>query len=66
MAIAGGASVSFPQAGYFHDESLMFSADGHSRAFDSRAAGAFPATSRTGGAEVPWPMRCAMAIRSWQ
>jgi acyl transferase domain-containing protein len=39
MALAGGVSVTFPQAGYFYEEGGVFSPDGHCRAFDQNAAG---------------------------
>ncbi|HEY6361690.1 MAG TPA: beta-ketoacyl synthase N-terminal-like domain-containing protein [Vicinamibacterales bacterium] len=40
MALAGGMSVRVPQrAGYFHQEGMVFSADGHCRTFDARAVG---------------------------
>ena len=40
MALAGGASISFPQhRGYLHQEGGMVSADGHCRPFDASASG---------------------------
>ncbi|MFP5284748.1 MAG: beta-ketoacyl synthase N-terminal-like domain-containing protein, partial [Thermoanaerobaculia bacterium] len=40
LALAGGASVRVPeQAGYLHEEGGIASPDGHTRAFDARAAG---------------------------
>jgi amino acid adenylation domain-containing protein len=40
MALAGGASISFPQKrGYLHQEGGMVSADGHCRPFDASASG---------------------------
>ncbi len=40
FAIAGGSSFSWPHAqGYEHGDGLIYSADGHCRAFDSRASG---------------------------
>ncbi|MDQ5908350.1 MAG: hypothetical protein QG599_441, partial [Pseudomonadota bacterium] len=39
LALAGGACISFPQAGYVYDEALMLSPDGHCRAFDAEGAG---------------------------
>ena len=40
MALAGGASISFPQhRGYLHQEGGMVSADGHCRPFDALASG---------------------------
>jgi acyl transferase domain-containing protein len=40
MALAGGAAVSVPQKqGYFYQEGMIFSPDGHCRAFDARAQG---------------------------
>ncbi len=40
MALAGGTSVSVPQeVGYRYEEGGVVSADGHCRAFDSRASG---------------------------
>ena len=40
LAVAGGVSVRVPeQAGYLHEEGGIASPDGHTRAFDARAAG---------------------------
>ena len=40
MALAGGVSLSYPQkSGYFYQEGLMLSSDGHCRTFDARADG---------------------------
>ena len=40
MALAGGASISFPQRrGFMHQEGGMVSADGHCRPFDASASG---------------------------
>ncbi|MCB1770424.1 MAG: polyketide synthase, partial [Candidatus Competibacteraceae bacterium] len=39
VALAGGACINFPQAGYVYDEALMLSPDGHCRAFDADASG---------------------------
>ncbi len=39
MAICGGASILFPQAGYIYDPNLIFSPDGHCRPFDKNAKG---------------------------
>jgi amino acid adenylation domain-containing protein len=40
MALAGGASISFPQhRGYLHQEGGMVSEDGHCRPFDASASG---------------------------
>lgn len=40
MAVAGGVSFSWPQGkGYQHGPGLIYSRDGHCRAFDSRASG---------------------------
>jgi amino acid adenylation domain-containing protein len=40
MALAGGASVRVPQkSGYYYDEGNIASSDGHTRTFDSNAAG---------------------------
>ncbi|MBI1398032.1 MAG: SDR family NAD(P)-dependent oxidoreductase [Betaproteobacteria bacterium] len=40
MALAGGASVSLPsKRGYRYEEGMIFSPDGHCRAFDARGAG---------------------------
>ncbi|MGH6812120.1 MAG: amino acid adenylation domain-containing protein [Methylocella sp.] len=40
MALAGGASITFPQKrGYLHQEGGMVSPDGHCRTFDAEAAG---------------------------
>lgn len=42
IALAGGVTVSVPkQAGYLHQEGMIFSPDGHCRAFDERAQGVF-------------------------
>ncbi|HWI61390.1 MAG TPA: polyketide synthase, partial [Symbiobacteriaceae bacterium] len=40
MALAGGVSVMLPQKhGYLYQEGMIFSPDGHCRAFDARAGG---------------------------
>jgi acyl transferase domain-containing protein len=40
MALAGGVSISFPQApGYVYVPGMIFSRDGHCRAFDAAASG---------------------------
>ncbi|NTU79349.1 MAG: SDR family oxidoreductase [Chloroflexales bacterium] len=40
MALAGGVSIFFPQrAGYLYQEGMIFSPDGHCRAFDAEARG---------------------------
>ncbi len=40
LAIAGGVSVRLPQvSGYLHEEGMIFSPDGHCRAFDAAGAG---------------------------
>ncbi|MEM9905081.1 MAG: SDR family NAD(P)-dependent oxidoreductase [Cyanobacteria bacterium P01_D01_bin.44] len=40
MVLAGGVSVHFPQkAGYFYQEGMILSPDGHCRAFDAQAQG---------------------------
>ncbi|WP_050570231.1 type I polyketide synthase [Dickeya dadantii] len=40
MALAGGASVSFPHSrGYLYQKGMIFSPDGHCRPFDKHAAG---------------------------
>lgn len=40
IGLAGGVSVSIPsQTGYLYEEGMIFSADGHCRAFDEKAAG---------------------------
>lgn len=40
LALAGGASLTYPfKSGYAYQEGLMFSSDGHCRAFDARADG---------------------------
>jgi malonyl CoA-acyl carrier protein transacylase len=40
MAIAGGVSISVPQkTGYFYQEDMILSPDGHCRAFDAQARG---------------------------
>jgi len=43
MALAGGVSIRCPQkSGYFYDEGMISSPDGHCRAFDRRAQGTVP------------------------
>lgn len=40
LALAGGVSIRVPQrAGYLHSDGMIFSADGHTRAFDAAASG---------------------------
>ncbi|MFY2558178.1 SDR family NAD(P)-dependent oxidoreductase [Corallococcus terminator] len=39
LALAGGVSITVPQAGYLHQPGSIFSPDGHCRAFDARAQG---------------------------
>ena len=40
MALAGGVSVTIPQKqGYYYQEGMILSADGHCRAFDHKASG---------------------------
>ncbi|MBZ4422890.1 amino acid adenylation domain-containing protein [Myxococcus sp. RHSTA-1-4] len=40
IALAGGVRIASPQrTGYLHQEGLIYSPDGHCRAFDARAAG---------------------------
>lgn len=39
MAIAGAASLTFPNTGYLYEENLVYSKDGHVRPFDKGAAG---------------------------
>ncbi|MGH8602857.1 MAG: type I polyketide synthase, partial [Gammaproteobacteria bacterium] len=40
IALAGGVSIKIPQAmGYFHQDGLPFSKDGHCRAFDASSSG---------------------------
>jgi len=40
IVLAGGASISFPQkSGYLYQEGMIFSPDGHCRAFDAKAGG---------------------------
>ncbi len=40
MALAGGVTVRFPQkAGYLYQQEMIFSPDGHCRAFDAKAQG---------------------------
>ncbi|MDZ8051398.1 MAG: SDR family NAD(P)-dependent oxidoreductase [Aulosira sp. ZfuVER01] len=40
MALAGGVSISLPQkSGYLYQEGMIFSPDGHCRAFDAQAQG---------------------------
>ncbi len=43
MALAGGVSISFPQAsGYIYVPGMILSRDGHCRAFDAAASGTVP------------------------
>ena len=42
VAIAGGACLVLPQAGYVYDPGMMFSPDGRCRAFDAAAGGTVP------------------------
>jgi thioesterase domain-containing protein/acyl carrier protein len=43
MALAGGASIAIPQTrGYHYQEGMIFSPDGHCRAFDKHASGTVP------------------------
>lgn len=45
MALAGGASVSFPHnRGYLYQKGMIFSPDGHCRPFDEQAAGTVEGT----------------------
>ncbi|RCX18754.1 amino acid adenylation domain-containing protein [Anaerobacterium chartisolvens] len=40
MAVAGGVTVELPnEGGYFYEEGMMFSPDGHCRPFDAKAEG---------------------------
>jgi len=39
IALAGGAAIVPPGFGYMHQEGMIFSTDGHCRAFDARATG---------------------------
>lgn len=42
MALAGGVTISIPhRIGYHYEEGMVFSPDGHCRAFDAQAAGTF-------------------------
>ncbi|HEY0366208.1 MAG TPA: type I polyketide synthase, partial [Pyrinomonadaceae bacterium] len=43
MALAGGVSIGFPQkTGYFYQEGMILSPDGHCRPFDQKAQGIVP------------------------
>ncbi len=43
MALAGGVSINLPQRrGYLYQEGMIFSPDGHCRAFDVKAGGTVP------------------------
>ncbi|HVI70288.1 MAG TPA: beta-ketoacyl synthase N-terminal-like domain-containing protein, partial [Pyrinomonadaceae bacterium] len=43
MALAGGVSIGFPQkTGYFYQEGMILSPDGHCRPFDQKAKGIVP------------------------
>lgn len=45
MALAGGVSVEVPHvAGYFYEQGMILSPDGHCRAFDAQAQGTVPAS----------------------
>ena len=60
MAIAGGSSFSWPhEQGYQHGEGLIYSADGHCRAFDHRATGTL--FSQAAGAVLLRPLEDAIA-----
>lgn len=62
MALAGGAFVRVPQQeGYWYQDGMMFSPDGHSRAFDAQAAGLVPASGV--GIVVLKPLTQAVADR---
>ncbi|MCP4158150.1 MAG: SDR family NAD(P)-dependent oxidoreductase, partial [bacterium] len=40
MALAGGVAISYPgKSGYFYEEGMIYSPDGHCRTFDSEAKG---------------------------
>ena len=39
VALAGGASILFPQAGYYYDPNMIFSPDGKCRPFDAKSQG---------------------------
>ncbi|MEM7125920.1 MAG: alpha/beta fold hydrolase [Chloroflexota bacterium] len=59
MALAGGVSMLFPQGqGYFYQEGMIFSPDGHCRAFDAQAQG----TVNGGGVGVVMLKRLDEAI----
>ncbi|WP_343672287.1 SDR family NAD(P)-dependent oxidoreductase [Chitinophaga sp.] len=59
IALAGGLTIrSEPQLGYFYSEGLIFSADGHCRAFDKDASG----TVATEGAGIVVLKRLSKAI----
>lgn len=60
MALAGGADISVPQTmGYEHQAGMIFSPDGHCRAFDARAGG----TVAGNGAGVVVLKRLDLALR---
>ena len=60
MAIAGGSSFSWPhEQGYQHGEGLIYSADGHCRAFDHRATGTL--FSQAAGAVLLRPLEDAIS-----
>lgn len=60
MAIAGGSSFSWPhQQGYQHGQGLIYSSDGHCRAFDHRATGTL--FSQAAGAVLLCPLEDAIA-----
>ncbi len=60
MAIAGGVSIFYPQkVGYFFQEGMILSPDGHCRAFDAKARG----TVITKGAALVLLKRLSDALR---
>ena len=60
MALAGGVTIRFPQtAGYLHEDGMIFSPDGHCRAFDLAAAGIVAGSGA--GIVVLKPLTAALA-----
>ncbi len=59
LAIAGGVTVSLPyDKGYHYEEGIIFSPDGHCRAFDAEASGTVPGNGA--GAVVLKPLEQAV------
>ncbi|UCH96083.1 MAG: amino acid adenylation domain-containing protein, partial [Candidatus Aminicenantes bacterium] len=64
MALAGGITVSpSPKQGYFYEEGMVFSSDGHCRAFDAKANGTVFGSGA--GIVVLKPLQQALADRDY-